>query len=187
MLLVQASKDISQPGQAYKMRILEEIVNRLNFIIILIWWSLRPYLFGHFDQWYEWSNWSQHLKNYLFRNLFHTFQSLGSWPIGSRVITGFLQLLGSLGSLVFYLFFVSSSFAYTFRNPVSMGLRAKTSDKNPKPIYAIKSTSSFWMAALISYSMAWSVRSPKFICLYINFLHCKNQRISDPFSQTNSP
>ena len=183
MLLVQASKDISQPGQAYKMRILEEIVNCLSFIARLILWSLGPYLFGHLDQWYEWSNWSQHWKNYLF----HTFQSLGSWPIGSRVITGFLQLLGSLGSLVFYLFLVSSSFTYTSRNPVSMGLCANTSDKNPKPIYVIKSTSSFWMDALISYSMAWSVWSPKFICLYINFSHCKNQRTSDPFSQTNSP
>ena len=30
MLLVQASKDISQPGQAYKMEILEKIVNGLK-------------------------------------------------------------------------------------------------------------------------------------------------------------
>ena len=50
MLLVQASKDISQPGQAYKMRILEEIVNCLSFITRLILWSLGPYLFGHLDQ-----------------------------------------------------------------------------------------------------------------------------------------
>ena len=109
MLLVQASKDISQPGQAYKMGILEKMVDGLKFILRLIWWTLRVYLFGHLDQWYEWSNWSQHWKNYLF----HTFQSLGSWPIGSRVITGFLQLLGSLGSLVFYLFLVSVSFTVT--------------------------------------------------------------------------
>ena len=37
MLLVQASKDISQPGQAYKMKILEKIVNGLKFILRLIW------------------------------------------------------------------------------------------------------------------------------------------------------
>ena len=36
MLLVQASKDISQPGQAYKMGILEKIVNGLQFILRLI-------------------------------------------------------------------------------------------------------------------------------------------------------
>ena len=137
MLLVQASKDISQPGQAYKMGILEKMVDGLKFILRLIWWTLRVYLFGHLDQWYEWSNWSQHWKNYLF----HTFQSLGSWPIGSRVITGFLQLLGSLGSLVFYLFLVSISFAYTSRNLVTMGLRANTGEKNLKPIYAIKRAS----------------------------------------------
>ena len=137
MLLVQASKDISQPGQAYKMGILEKIVNGLIFILRLIWWTLRAYLFGHLDQWYEWSNWSQHLKNYLFRN----FQSLVLWPIGSRIITVFLQLLGSLGSLVFCLFLVSISFAYTSRNPVSMGWHANTSDKNPKPIYVIERTS----------------------------------------------
>ena len=37
MLLVQASKDISQPGQAYKMEILEKMVNGLKFILTLIW------------------------------------------------------------------------------------------------------------------------------------------------------
>ena len=36
MLLVQASRDISQPGQAYKMGILEKIVNGLRFILGLI-------------------------------------------------------------------------------------------------------------------------------------------------------
>ena len=43
------------------------------------------------------------------------------------------------------------------------------------------------MAAPVSYSMVWSVGSPKFICLSINFSHYLNQRIIDPFSQTNSP
>ena len=37
MLLVQASKDIAQPGQAYKMGILEKIVNGLKFILRLVW------------------------------------------------------------------------------------------------------------------------------------------------------
>ena len=59
MLLVQASKDISQPGQAYKMEILEKIVNGLKFILRLLRGILRVYLFGHLDQWYEWPNWSQ--------------------------------------------------------------------------------------------------------------------------------
>ena len=43
-----------------------------------------------------------------------------------------------------------------------------------------------WMAAPISYSMVWSVGSPKFICLCINFSHYLNQQITDQFFQTNS-
>ena len=43
-----------------------------------------------------------------------------------------------------------------------------------------------WMTIPMSYSLAWSVGSPKFICLCINFLHYLNQRISDTFFQTNS-
>ena len=121
------------------------------------------------------------LKNYLFR----TFQSLWSW---SRAITGFLQLLGSLVSLVFYLFLVSISFSYASQNPVTMGLRANASDKNLKQKSICHQTYKrfVWMAAPISYSMAWSVGSPKFICLCINFSHYLNQRISDTFFQTNS-
>ena len=44
-----------------------------------------------------------------------------------------------------------------------------------------------WMTAPITYSMAWSVGSPKFICLCISFSHYLNQLISDTFFQTNSP
>ena len=51
MLLVQASKDISQPGQEYKMGILEKMVYGLKFFVRPIWWKLGIYLFGHLDQW----------------------------------------------------------------------------------------------------------------------------------------
>ena len=44
-----------------------------------------------------------------------------------------------------------------------------------------------WMAAPISYSMAWSVASPRFICLCINFSHNLNQRISDTFFEKKQP
>ena len=40
MLLVQALKDISQPGWAYKMKILAKIVNGLKFSLKLIWSTL---------------------------------------------------------------------------------------------------------------------------------------------------
>ena len=39
MLLVQSSRCIPQPGQAYKMGILEKIVNGLKFILRFIWWT----------------------------------------------------------------------------------------------------------------------------------------------------
>ena len=106
-------------------------------------------------------------KKHLFRN----FHSLGSWPIGSRVITGFLQSLGSLGPLASHLFLVSISFAYTSRNPMSMEFLQKTQVRKTETYnYVIKSTngSGEWMAALIRYSMAGSVSSPKFIYLGIN-------------------
>ena len=105
-------------------------------------------------------------KNYLLR----TFQSLGSWPIGSRVITEFLKLLGPLGSLVFYLVLVSIIFAYTSRNPVSMGLRANASDKNPKPIYVIKRTSSLCKSLLQSVTQ-WIDRldhQSSFVCVSVS-------------------
>ena len=166
MLLVQASNDISQLGQAYKMGILEKMVNGLKFILRLIWWTLRVYLFEYLDQWYEWFNWFQHLKNYFYL----TLQSLGSWPIASGVITRFLQLLGSLGSLVFYLFLVSINFAYTSRNPVSMGLDANTSDKNPKPIYLIKSSSGLceWLLQSVTQWFDQLGHQSSFVCLSIS-------------------
>ena len=105
-------------------------------------------------------------KNYLFR----TFQSHGSWLIGSRVITEFLKLLGPLGSLVFYLVLVSISFAYTSRNPVSMGLRANASDKNPKPIYIIKRTSSLceWLLQLVTQWLDQLDDQSSFVCVSIS-------------------
>ena len=81
MLLVQAPKGILQsgPSQAYKMRILEKIVNDLKFILRLIWSTLRVYLSGHLDQWYEWSNWSQHYKKTI---CFVPFNHLDHDPLG---------------------------------------------------------------------------------------------------------
>ena len=92
-------------------------------------------------------------------HLFCTFQSLGSWPmwpIWSRVITRFLQ---SLGSLTFHLFLVSMEFP-----------RIHKWEKSETYNYVIKGTRGLceWMAALITYSMTGSVGSPKFIYLGIN-------------------
>ena len=100
----------------------------------------------------------------------HTFQSLGSQPIGPRVITGFLQLLRSFGSPVFFLFLVSISFAYTSQNPVSMTLHANTSDKNPKPIYVIKYTSSLseWLLQSATQWLYQLDHQRSFVCVSIS-------------------
>ena len=81
----------------------------------------------------------------------------------------FWKLLGPLGSLVFYLVLVSISFAYTSRNPVSMGLRASASDKNPKPIYVIKRTSSLreWLLQLVTQWLDQLDDQSSFVCVSI--------------------
>ena len=101
------------------------------------------------------------------KKLFRSFQSFGSRPLGSRVITGFLQVLGSIGSLVFYLFLVSINFVYTFRNPMSMGLRANTSDKNPKPIYVIKHISGLceWLLQWVTWWLYQLDHQSSFVCV----------------------
>ena len=76
----------------------------------------------------------------------------------------------------------------TSQNPVPMGLRAKHKWQKSETYIRNQTYKPFvWMPAPISYSIAWSVGSPKFICLCFNFSHYLNQRISDPFLQTNSP
>ena len=106
------------------------------------------------------------LKRYFFR----TFQSLRSWPIGSRVITEFLQSLGSLATLVFYLILFSICFAYTSQNPLPMGLRANTSDKNPKPIYVIKRTSGLyeWLLQSVTQWYGQLDHQCSFVCVSIS-------------------
>ena len=83
--------------------------------------ELRVYLFRHLDQWYDWSSWSENQNTICSE----PFQSLVSWPIGFWVIKGLLQLLGSLGSLIFHLFLVSIGLAYTSRNPMSTAFPCK--------------------------------------------------------------
>ena len=85
--------------------------------------------------------------------MFGNFKSLVSWPIGCRVIIGFLQSLGSLGSLTFHLFLVSISFPYAFRDRMSMEFPRKHKwEKFETYNYVIKSRggSCEWMSALIN-------------------------------------
>ena len=84
--------------------------------------------------------------------------------------TGFLKLLGSLGSLVFYLFLVSISFAYTSRNPVSMGLHVNTNNKNSKPIYVIKRTSGLceWLLQSVTQWLDQLDHQSSFVCVSVS-------------------
>ena len=179
MLLVQASKDISQPGQAYKMGILEKMVDGLKFILRLIWWTLRVYLFGHLDQWYEWSNWSQHFVSYL-----STTWITNPWiQSNNRILT--------ITRITWISRFLSTScfdqFCQYFPKSGVNGIARKQKWQKSETYGSNQTYKLVWMAASISYSMALSVWSPKFICLCINFSHYLNQQIIDPFFQTNSP
>ena len=92
-------------------------------------------------------------------HLFRTFQSLGSWLIRSRVITGFLQLLESLGSLVFHLFL---SVLPILPEIHCQWNSAQTQVTKIRNLWLRNQTYKrlVQMAALISCSMAWSVWSP---------------------------
>ena len=116
---------------------------------------------------------------------FVSFNHLDHETIGSRVITGFLQLLGSLGSLVSLSYF--DQFRLYFPKSNVNGILCKHKWKKPKT-YIRNQTYKWlvWMAPLISYTMAWSVGSPKFICLCISFSHYLDQQINDPFFETYS-
>ena len=122
-------------------------------------------------------------KNYLLR----TFQPLGSWPLGSRVITGFFQLLGSLGSMFFLYISCLNHFCPYFQKSSVNGIVHKGKWQKSETYIRNQTYKRFvWMAAPISYLMAWRVGA-KLICLCISFLHYLDQRINDPFFQTNSP
>ena len=106
------------------------------------------------------------LKNPFF---FVPFNHLDHEIIGSRVITGFLQLLGSLGSLVSISYF--DQFRLYFPKSNVNGILCKHKWKKPKTYIRNQTYKWFvWMTPLISYS-GWSIGSPKFICLCISFSH----------------
>ena len=117
-------------------------------------------------------------------------------PQESMGLVTFTEEIVSLGSLAFHLFLVSISFVDTSRNPMSMEfLLKKKSEKNPKRIIAwsniqaarVNGCSNQLFNPWISYSMAGPVRSPKFICLGINFSDHLDQRIPDLFSKQIAP
>ena len=77
---------------------------------------------------------------------------------------------GLLSWLEVCLFLVSISFAYTSRNPVSMGLHANTSDKNPKPICIIELTSGLceWLFRSITKWLDQLNHQSSFLCVSVS-------------------
>ena len=105
MLPMQASEAHWEPSQAFKMGILAKVVNGLKLFLKL--WAVIGGLYeGALDTWISDTN--------------NPTDPLGSWPFEFMVITGLLQSLRSLWSLVFLLFPVSISFACASRNPMSI-------------------------------------------------------------------
>ena len=80
--------------------------------------------------------------------------------------------------------FISRSVWPISRNPVSMGLRANRSDKNTKFINVQAACVNGCTNQLLNGLISWIT---KVVYLCINFSHYVDQRINDPFFQTNSP
>ena len=139
MLLVQLSRRISQPGQAYKMGILEKIVNGLKFILRLIWWIWRVYFVWTLGSVIQVIQLISTLKK-LFVSYLSITWIMNHWIQGNNRILTITRI-----TWITRFLFIScrdQSYLDASRNPVSMGLRANTSDKNPKPTHVIKHTSS---------------------------------------------
>ena len=187
MLLVQASKDISQPCQTFKMGILEKIVN--GFIVVY----LKTHMMN-IKGLFIWTLGSVIQVTQLIstrKKLFVSYLSI-TWIMtfwihgNNRVLT--ITRITWITRFLFYLFLVLISFAYTFRNPVSMGLCGNTNDKNLIPIYVIKRTSGLCESLLQSVTQWLDQLDHQSLFVFVSISRItSNQRISDPFFQTNSP
>ena len=184
MLLLRAPKDISQPGQAYKMGILGKIVNVLKSILKLIWWILTVYFFWILESVIRVIQLVSAPKKLFVSYLSITWVTT-HWIQGNNRILTITRI-----AWITRFPFISclDQFCLYFPKSSVKGILRKHKWKKSE-IYIRNQTYKrlVWMAAPISYSMAWSVGSPKYICLCINFSHYLNQRIRDPFFQTNSP
>ena len=111
------------------------------------------------------------------------FGSLGCEFIGSKVISGFVQQFESVWSLVFHLLSALISFAYAPWNSMMTEFlsKDKLSEKDAKLITALSKEQKACVngCPVISYSMARSLRSPKFIYVLINSFNKLDQGIAD--------
>ena len=73
----------------------------------------------------------------------------------------------------------------TSRNPVSMGSRANTSDKNPKPIYVIKRTSGLceWLLQSVTQWLDQLDHQGSFVCVSISRITWINASVIHFFKQ----
>ena len=113
--------------------------------------------------------------------LFWTFQSFGSWPIESRVIAGFFQSFGTLGSLVFHLFPVLISFGYTTQNSMSVEFWHKGKwEKSEAYNYVIKRTtgSCKWLLLLVTHWMDQLDHQNSFVVVSISRITWTNGYLS---------
>ena len=110
--------------------------------------------------------------------MFRTFQSFGSLPIESRVIAGFFQSFGILGSLVFHLFPTLISFGYTTRNSMSVEFPRKDKwEKSEAYNYVIKRTigSCKWLLLIVTYWMDQLDHQDSFVAVSISRITWTNR------------
>ena len=125
--------------------------------------TLRVYLFGHLDQWYEWSNWCENWKPICFVPLNYLY----------IMIRRRIQCHSGIRSIarISLFSFVScfDQFCLYFSKLIVDGIPAQRQVKWDKPksyTYVIKRTSdSGFFKVKVDESVEW----PKFICLCIDF------------------
>ena len=163
------------------MGILEKIVDGLKVILRLIWWALRVYLSGHLTRVIQ--------QISALKKIFVSYLSI-IWimPHWIQATKRILTITWITWITCFLFISFLDQFCLYFPKSSVNGIACKHKWQKFETFLCNQTHKWFvWMAAPIIYTMAWSVGSPKFICLCINFLHYLNQRISDQFFQTNSP
>ena len=185
MLLVPASKDISEPSQAYKMGVLAKTVIVLKFILKAYMMNIKGlfvWTLGSVIRVIQ-LIWTWRLKKPFVSYLLITW-IMAYWIQGNNRIPKITRITWITRFLFISCF--DQFCIYIPKSNVNGIPRIHKWQKSETYIHNQTYKRLVQMAALISYSMAWSVGSPRFICLCINFSHYLDQRINDPFFQTNS-
>ena len=166
MLLLRAPKDISQPGQAYKMGILGKIVNVLKSILKLIWWILTVYFFWILESVIRVIQLVSAPKKLFVSYLSITWVTT-HWIQGNNRILTITRI-----AWITRFPFISclDQFCLYFPKSSVKGILRKHKWKNPKSIYVIKRTSGLceWLLQSVTQWLDQLDHQSTFVCVSIS-------------------